>query len=179
MVSPFSYILKPFDGERYANKRKSGLIVSANIEDHLFTQRLAEVVATPFATTDDTNVKVGDIVVVHHNVFRKFLNEKGNEEDGMSFIRDNIFLASADQMYLAKTGDEEWRALSPYAFVSPIKNDDRFTTDIEKSCVGVVEYSALIDKGTVVSFQPNSEYEFVIDGRKMYRMYNRNICLKL
>jgi hypothetical protein len=29
-----------------------------------------------------------------------------------------------------------------------------------------------------VSFTPESEYEFNIDGEVLYRMYNKNICLK-
>jgi hypothetical protein len=32
--------------------------------------------------------------------------------------------------------------------------------------------------GDVVSFTPESEYEFNIDGEVLYRMYNKNICLK-
>jgi hypothetical protein len=32
--------------------------------------------------------------------------------------------------------------------------------------------------GDIVSFTPDSEYEFRINNEILYRMYNRNICLK-
>ena len=35
-----------------------------------------------------------------------------------------------------------------------------------------------VSVGDVVSFTPDSEYEFKINGDLVYRMYNRNICLK-
>jgi hypothetical protein len=33
-------------------------------------------------------------------------------------------------------------------------------------------------KDDIVSFQPECEYEFDIDGETVYRMYTKNICLK-
>jgi hypothetical protein len=33
--------------------------------------------------------------------------------------------------------------------------------------------------GTRVSFQPDSEYEFMVDGEKLYRMYDHQITLTL
>jgi len=33
--------------------------------------------------------------------------------------------------------------------------------------------------GDRISFTPDSEYAFDVDGEKLYRMYTRNICLKL
>jgi len=35
-----------------------------------------------------------------------------------------------------------------------------------------------ISNGDIISFTPDSEYEFKIGGETLYRMYNRNICLK-
>ncbi len=35
-----------------------------------------------------------------------------------------------------------------------------------------------VSKGDIVAFAPDSEYEFRIDGEILYRMYNKNICLK-
>ena len=34
-----------------------------------------------------------------------------------------------------------------------------------------------VNKGDKVSFQPNSEYEFNVDGEKLYRMFDSNITL--
>ena len=34
-----------------------------------------------------------------------------------------------------------------------------------------------VNKGDMVCFEPHSEYEFTVDGEKMYRMYTRNITM--
>ena len=50
--------------------------------------------------------------------------------------------------------------------------------------MGVIKYinNQLINKGLrvgdEVSFQPESEYEFYVDGEKLYRMFTNNITLK-
>ena len=36
-----------------------------------------------------------------------------------------------------------------------------------------------LKKGDIVSFQPESEYEFYVDGEKIYRMFTKNICILL
>ena len=35
-----------------------------------------------------------------------------------------------------------------------------------------------VEQGDIVSYTPDCEYEFKIDDEILYRMYNRNICLK-
>ena len=60
---------------------------------------------------------------------------------------------------------------------------DRHET--EEPLMGLVKYSNeyLISKGvikgTVVYFQPDSEYEYTIDGEKLYRMFDKNITMVL
>ncbi len=151
--------------------------MSSTLEDHIYVNRFAIVQSVPFAI-DSQGVKPGDIVVVHHNTFRKMYDVKGNMKDSLSFFRDNIFLVEPGQVYLAKSGDEDWRCVGDYAFVSPVKNDNKYDLSAEKLCFGNIEFSNELEKGTLVSFQPDCEYEFRIDERKMYRMYNKNICLK-
>ena len=36
-----------------------------------------------------------------------------------------------------------------------------------------------LTEGKMVSFQPESEYEFTVEGEKVYRMFTRNICILL
>jgi hypothetical protein len=36
-----------------------------------------------------------------------------------------------------------------------------------------------IKKGDYVCFSPDSEYEFTVDGEKLYRMYDHQITMKL
>ena len=70
MKSLYQFIVKP-KKERYDNIRKVGdnqLIINSNIEDHRFVSKKAVVVSTPAAF--DTDIKPGDDVYVHHNIFR-------------------------------------------------------------------------------------------------------------
>jgi hypothetical protein len=71
--------------------------------------------------------------------------------------------------------------------IKPILKKEKYlkTHQDEEPLVGVVKYSnkKLTEKGIVegtkVSFQPDSEYEFNVDGEKLYRMFTNNITLTL
>ena len=51
--------------------------------------------------------------------------------------------------------------------------------------MGLVKYpnkyliSKGVNKGDKVSFKPESEYEFNVDGEKLYRMFDKSITLVL
>ena len=53
----------------------------------------------------------------------------------------------------------------------------------EEPLMGIVKYinQELLDLGVKVgdeiSFQPESEYEFTIEGKKLYRMFTNNITM--
>jgi len=71
MKSPFYFIVKPLKGRRYDNTKKIAgleLVVSTSEEDHKFSNRYAEVVELPIGYTGE--VKVGDTLLVHHNVLK-------------------------------------------------------------------------------------------------------------
>ena len=71
MKSLYSFIVKPFK-ERYNNKKYvdgKELIINTSIEDHSFVSKTASVASTPIA--DNTKIKLGDDLYVHHNIFRR------------------------------------------------------------------------------------------------------------
>ena len=111
---------------------------------------------------------------------------KGREKSGPSFFMDDLFLIDFDQFFLYKTNGE-WKAPSPYCFVTPIdkKKTVLKDSDIEQELVGNIRYAnkeqkeSGIREGDLISFQPESEYEFTVDGEKMYRMFTKNICILL
>jgi hypothetical protein len=74
MKSPYMFIVRPQDGKRYANIN-DGLIVSASQEDHRFSNRVAEVVEVPI--NYDGPIKTGNLLLVHHNVFKILLRHEG------------------------------------------------------------------------------------------------------
>lgn len=185
MRSPFYFIAKPVNGKRYDNTRQIegiDLIVSTSEEDHKFSNRYAEVVEVPINYTGD--VRKGDILLVHHNVFKYYYDMKGRQKSSFSFFMDDLFFIDNDQFFMYKQ-DGEWHAHDRYCFVSPIpvKKSHILNPAKEEPLCGVMEYpnkqllSMGVNKGDVVGFQPDSEYEFIVDGKKMYRMFTHQITM--
>ena len=84
MKSIQNFIVTPVN-ERYENEVRvddKKLIVNASIEEFEFISRFAKVVAVP--TAYQTSINVGDIVVVHHNIFRRWYSQNGEERNSAS-----------------------------------------------------------------------------------------------
>lgn len=187
MRSPFYFIAKPLKGKRYDNTKEVGgieLIVSTSEEDHKFSNRYAEVVELPL--NYDGPVAIGDTLLVHHNVFKFYNDIKGRQKSGKSFFREDLFFIEPDQFFMYKR-DEKWIAYDRYCFVKPISAKDSYIKKpfTEEPLVGVMVYpnAYLLSKGVragdEVCFAPDSEYEFTVDGEKMYRMFDHQITIKL
>ena len=174
------FIVSPI-GERYNNSKKVGdksLILNTEVYNHQFVNRRARVVATPLLFSSPINV--GDEVIVHHNVFRRWHDVKGRERNSSSYFKEDQYLISSEQIFLYKQ-NKEYKATPGYSFVKPIKAVDKFNIEKEKPLIGVVKYS----DGTfnnfytkeLVGFKPNSEYEFIVDGERLYRVKNNFITI--
>lgn len=171
MVSPYCFIAEPLGGVRYDSVTKSGLVVSASKEDHRTTNRNAVVKSVPL--NYEGPIEPGDTLLVHHNTFRKYYDMKGKERSGPSYFKDNLFFIFDDQYFMYKKPDGKWKAPAPYCFVKPT-GDPLMGTIV----YGNEELEALgITEGYLISFQPDSEYEFKIEDEVLYRMFTRNICL--
>jgi hypothetical protein len=183
MRSVFNFIVKPV-GERYNNKVKIAdreLIVNTKIESFKSVNNFAEVVALPLAYS--TDIKVGDIVVIHHNIFRVFYDIRGNKKNSRSYFKDDLYFCDLDQIYLYKnTG--KWKAFGDRCFVKPIKNKDYLNVDKEQKLIGILKYgnSSLealkINEGDLVGYTPYGEFDFVIDGQRLYCMKSNDIVIK-
>ena len=96
MKSPFYFIVNPLEDKRYDNVRKYGdneFIISASKEDHKVTNRFAVVSSVPMYYKGP--IKIGDVVVVHHNVFRIYNDMKGREKSVESrFTKRRITIKS-------------------------------------------------------------------------------------
>jgi len=176
--TPFNFIIEP-KGSRYNNTAKvedKNLILNSEIQNHEFVNREAIIKAVP--TAFDTKIKVGDTVIVHHNVFRRWYNAKGEEKNSKAFIDENTYVVSLDQVFLYKSKDK-WKAVDGFCFVKPIKQKDKLNQEVEQSCVGIVKYTDGVNSiGELVGFTPFSTYEFIIEGQKLYRVYNKFITIK-
>ena len=177
MRSYKDFIVSPI-GERYNNSKKiddKELILNTEIFNHQFVNRLAKVIATPLLFSSPINV--GDEVIVHHNVFRRWHDVKGREKNSRSYWKENKYLITEDQIFLYKK--QNWKAMSGYSFIKPLKAIDNFNTENEKPLIGVVKYSdGNFNKEELVGFRPGSEYEFIVNGERLYRVKNNFITIK-
>jgi co-chaperonin GroES (HSP10) len=183
MNSLSQFIIKPLN-DRYNNQVKVGnknLITNTRIEDWRSVSKEAIVVSVPIAFK--TDIKPGDKVIVHHNIFRRWYDVRGVERNGSTFFKDNMYFANIDQIYMYYK-NEEWHTNLDYCFVAPVKETDALKSQKEKELVGILKYSneslkALkINPGDLIGFKPNSEFEFVFDNKRLYCMKSNDIVIK-
>ena len=179
MRALFDYIVEPV-GSRYDNTVQTDngdLILNTSISDHTPVNRYAKVMATPMKTS--APIKVGDEVIVNHNIFRRWYNMKGEEKNSRSYMGDNKYHAQQDQVYMYRRPGGNWQPIPGYCFIEPIENDDRFSIDKEKPLVGHIRYSdGIAPVGTLIGFTPGDEYEFYVDGVRLYRVMSKFINIE-
>ena len=183
MKSLYDFIVEPL-GDKYNNTVKVGdknLIVNTKIESFKFVNRLAKVIKTPLAFNVD--IKIGDIVIIHQNVFRTFYDMKGVKKKSRSFFKENLYFCAADQIYLYKNSNG-WNSFGDRCFIKPIKSKDSLTLDKEASLIGILKYgnSSLnkleINPGDLVGYTPNGEWEFLVEKERLYCMKSNDIVIK-
>jgi hypothetical protein len=183
MKAVYDFVITP-KKSRYENTKKVGdteLILNTEIYNHQFVSREAIVTSVPLALP--TNISVGDTVITHHNVFRRWLDVRGVERNSRSYFDENTYFIKLDQIFLYKTGESEWKAADGFCFVKPIIDEDNFAVKTEKPLTGVVKYldegllKQGIKPGDVIGFTPHSEYEFKINGERLYRVMTDEVPL--
>jgi hypothetical protein len=176
--SVYNFVVTP-KGERYNNTKEidgGKLILNTDIFQHQFVNRTATVISTPIV--GHTDILSGDTVIVHHNVFRRWNNVKGIEKNSRSYFNESTYIISPDQIFLYKR-DDKWIAPEGYCFVMPLKAQNPLNIDLEKPLQGIVKYSdGTVKVNDLVGFRPSSEYEFVIDGERLYRVLSNFITIK-
>ena len=178
MKSLYYFIVKPLNN-RYDNTRTvagSDLIINTGIEDHKFISKKAVVVSTPAVYT--TKINIGDELYIHHNIFRRWYDQKGRERNSSTYFKDDLYFVSLEQIYMYNL-----KSHLDYCFVKPLKNQSVLENRKEQPNVGIVKYSnkSLEDLGitpeTLITFTPNSEFEFIIEGERLYCMKSNDIAL--
>ena len=178
MKSVYNFVVKP-KGERYNNTKKfdgGELILNTDIFQHQYVNREAIVISTPII--GDTDIKPGDTVIVNHNVFRRWNDVKGVERNSKSYFNEDTYFINHEQIFLYKQEDK-WIAPKGYCFVIPLKATDQFNTESEKPLQGIVKYSdGTVEVGDLVGYRPSSEYEFIVDGERLFRVLSNFITIK-
>jgi len=178
-----NFIVKPKNKRNESVKKigESELILNSDLQDHRYVSRIGVIVSVPLK--NETDVQVGDEVIVHHNVFRRFYDVRGNEKNSRSYFKEDCFFVSEDQIFAYKRNGE-WKAIDGYCFVKPIHSEDKLNIEKEKPLTGVLKFlnkdliSIGLNKEDIVGFSPRSEYEFVIEGDRLYRVKSNSITIK-
>lgn len=183
MKSLYNYIIS--NESRYNNKVDvdgKELILNTEVteRDYHFVNRIGTIISTPINI--NTIAKPGDKAIVHHNVFRRWYDVRGEERNSASYIDENTYMVNADQIYAVSDGDS-WKCLNEYCFVEPLENQDIWSLDSEQKLIGRLIYSndylssLGLAYGDLVGFTPDSEYEFNIDDKKLYRILSKEITI--
>ena len=181
MKGVFDFVITPKE-HRYNNTKTVGdkeLIINTELQNHNFVSRIGVVIATP--NPNPTGVREGDEVILHHNVFRRFRDIRGEEKNSKSYYKNNMYFVSPDQIFAYKRMIK-WIPLNGFNFVKPIKEDKMFSIDFEKPLMGVLRYKdpslKEAEEGDLIGFKPGAEYEFLIDKEKLYRVPTNLITIK-
>ena len=184
MKHTHAYIVEPIDG-RYSNKKDvegQELILNTSIEDHKFVNRSGIIIETPIIK-DEYDLRIGDEVIIHHNVFRRYYDMRGNEKNSRNYFEEDKYFCFSDQIFLYKRSGK-WYTPPGFCFVKSIKSTNNFTEDKEEPLTGVLKHlgsdlkSFGLQDNDLIGFTPNSEYEFVIDNEKLYRVPLNSISIK-
>ena len=187
MQSPWSFVVRPINGNRYVNEKNIAgvdFIVNTSEENHNASNREAEVVELPIGYTG--KIRKGDTLLVHHNVFKYYNDMYGRKKSGKSFLKDDLFLVDGDQFFMYKQ-DGQWNAHDKYCFIKPIKKFNRVidSLDKEEPNMGQITHpnryllSKGVKVGDIVAHKPDCNYEFNVDGEKLYRLYDHQISMVL
>tara|TARA_R100001443_G_scaffold3508_4_gene11031 strand:- start:7146 stop:7745 length:600 start_codon:yes stop_codon:yes gene_type:complete len=181
MQSLFSFIVKP-KNERYDNKKYidgKELLLNTEISDHRYISRIGIVTAVPKA--EQTEIKIGDEVIVHHNIFRRWYDGRGKEKNSRSYYKEDKYFVNTDQIFLYKRNNK-WHSLKGYCFVKPIISNNILLNEKEVPFKGIIKYIDKdlddIKKNDLVGFAPSSKYEFIIDNERLYRVLSKFITIK-
>ena len=100
------FVVTPFEG-RYKNKLNvdgTEFILNTELQNHSYVSRIGLVISEPYF--NDTKIRKGDLIIIHHNVFRRFRDIRGQKKTPEVFTKKINTLCS----------------LTKYSHISEIKN---------------------------------------------------------
>tara|TARA_R110000772_G_scaffold8540_2_gene28208 strand:+ start:332 stop:937 length:606 start_codon:yes stop_codon:yes gene_type:complete len=183
MKSLYDFMVKPV-GNEYDNEVAIGdkkIILNTKIESFKFVNNIAEVIEVP--TAYETPIKKGDLIVIHHNVFRTFYDMKGVKKKSRSSFVDGLYFCALDQVYLYKRNNK-WNSINNRCFIKPLKIKDGLEVVKEQKLIGILKIgnSSLealgINEGDTVGYTPHGEYDFIVEEQRLYCMKSNDIVIK-
>jgi hypothetical protein len=157
------------------NVGNKNIILNTELQNHNYVNRIGIVISEPLI--NNTNIKKGDEVILHHNVFRRFYDIRGKEKNSRSYLEENKYLVNENQIFAVKK--KEWECLKGFCFIKPLKEDKMFSIDFEKPGIGIVKYTdGSIEQGALIGYKLGFEYDFYINKEKLYRVPANQITIK-
>lgn len=185
-MDTINYVIVEVDN-LYENS-KNGLIVNDSIENVSNINRVGKVVSAP----NSTMLIKGDLVIIHHNIFRKKYTVSGTQINSDFWIEGNLFHVPLTEVFMYKR-ESEWECLEPFCFVKPVLKKDEDISSFSLSDnlykgnyshIGEIKYlndslKKDISVGDIIIFSNDSEYEFNIDGEILYKMSSKDVLGKI
>ena len=77
MQSVFNYLVSPKGNRTVGSKEIEGqtLLLNTDLQNHSYTNRIGTILNLPLVGNEE--LKEGDDIIVHHNVFRRWNDVKG------------------------------------------------------------------------------------------------------
>ena len=96
MQSVFNYLVSPKGDRTVGSKEIEGqtLLLNTDLQNHSYTNRVGTILNLPLVGNEE--LKEGDDVIVHHNVFRRFRDVRGNEKDSKNYLSEDVYTIQAD-----------------------------------------------------------------------------------
>jgi len=182
---PDRFIVSPLNNEKFITEKQVGdkkMIINTSIEHAKDVNRIGVVQSLPL--NYEGEIVVGDSVVLQHNIFRTFFDGQGLTRESDAHITGNLFQVLPELIYLIIRGEKRI-PVSGYCFVEPIIENKKWIGDVELQHQGIVKYSndflesIGVFSGDKIAFKTDSEYEFIINNERLYRMRTNCILAKL
>jgi hypothetical protein len=179
--APYKIIVSPIDGKQYNDTKTVGdveLKICNSIEEAIDVQRVGVVRSLPIGYQGD--VILGDLVIIHHNVFRIMFDHKGVARQSDNHIKDDLFGVTLDMIYMV-IRDGQYIATDDNVFVEPIVEDSFWHGKKELENEGIAKYvnnnlqKQGVPNGSKIAFKNGSKYEFNILGQRLWMMKSRRI----
>ena len=181
LQSPFKFLISPIDGKQYNDEiiiNGKKLLICNSIENHEDVNRIGVVRQLP--KNYSGNVRIDDLIITQHNVFRLFLNDKGVPLQSDHYIQENLFSISQDLIYLI-IRNGEFIATDDYVFIEPIVEETRWEGKKTLENIGIAKFiNSEVEKsgvkvGDKIVFRKFANYLFEIFGEQYFMMKNSRV----
>lgn len=164
------------------------LAVNNSIDSVEHINRIGKLIDGP----KHSSAQKDDMLLFHHNICRRSWGLKSKKRQSIFYIKEGIYYIPATEIFMIKKqGASQWQAIDPYVFISPLAAQTKILNNgfeimepaykERKNLMGRVSYPNKellklgIQKGDLVAFQEDSEFEFKIKGQIHYRMKTQDI----